>query len=57
MGTLAKECVYAWTGVCFQCVCIVWFIILALWGVAAVLETTRALGVETIPGGVAHTRG
>lgn len=57
MGVLLKVCAYAWCGVCFQCVCIVLFLLLSLWGIAALLETTHILGVQTIPGGVAHTRG
>lgn len=51
-----RQCVYAVCGVLLQTICLVVFVAGTLWGVAALLESTHLLGVDTLPGGVVHVR-
>ena len=48
--------VHACCSLLFQALCLVSFLLLTLWGTAAVLEVTHLLGVDTLPGGVMHSR-
>lgn len=47
---------YAVCSLLFQCLCLIGFVAVVLWGTAAVLEVTHLLGVDTLPGGVMHAR-
>lgn len=51
-----RQGVYAACGVLFQTVGLALFVAGTLWGVAALLEQTHLLGVDTLPGGVVHVR-
>lgn len=51
-----RQGTYVCLGICVQVLCLVFFVLGSLWGTAAVLEFTHLLGVQGIPGGVAHVR-